>query len=190
VFHVELRQFPHIARAFNLTAEDVQRRFVGPWARQETLELDEHRFSPEKARLTIYEGPHLRPDQIGMDRGWANVTKSGVDVTERMMADAIAPRTSVAGLKRQIESLCATRMLGIPDVLSLADESLPGRRVSERVALAEQSVWELLHQGRLRMVSAGDTDDTLSSDLWQPILLSWESWSETEPTVLLTAPET
>jgi hypothetical protein len=189
VFHVQLRQFPHVARTFNLTAEEVQRRFVGPWTRQEAIELNEYRFSPEKGRLTIYEGPHLRPDQLGLDRGWANVTKSGVDVTERVIADAIAPRSSVAGLKKEIESLCATRMLAISDVLSLADETLPGRRVSERVALAEQGVWELLHQGRLRMVSAGDPDDTLSSDLWQPILLSWESWSETEPTVLLTVPE-
>ena len=188
MFHVELRHFPHVARAFNLTEEELRRRFVDPWARKETVELDEQRFSPEKTRLTIYEAPQLRPDQIGMGRGWANVTRSGEDVTERVFGDTIAPRSAVEKLKDEVASRCAVGPVGIGDVLSMADAELPGRRVSERVALAEECVWELLHQGRASMVSAGDPGDTLAVELWQPILLSWETWTEPEPTVLLTPP--
>jgi hypothetical protein len=138
--------------------------------------------------LTIFEGPELRQDQIGMGRGWGNVTRLGVDVTERVLGDAIAPRSSVEKLKADVASRCVAGRLGVGDVLSLADEELPGRRVSERIALAEQCIWELLHQRGVRMVSAGDPDDTVGKELWQPILLSWETWTEPDPTVLLAAP--
>ncbi len=188
MFHIELRQFPHVARAFNLTADELERRFVRPWIRQEAIDLDDRRWSPDRATLTIYEAPELRRDQIGMGRGWANVTRSGEDVTEPVLGDAVAPRSSVQLLKEEIESRCADDALSIADVRWLADERLPGRRVSERVAVAEQAVWELLHHGRLSMISAGNPDDTLAADLWQPILLSWETWSEAEPSVLLAAP--
>ena len=31
VFHVELRQFPHVARVFNLSREELDARFARPW---------------------------------------------------------------------------------------------------------------------------------------------------------------
>jgi len=64
MFHVELRQFPHLARAFNLTGEELQERIVAPWVAGEMVDWGDQRWAPERARLTIYEGPRLRPDAI------------------------------------------------------------------------------------------------------------------------------
>ncbi len=73
MFHVELRQFPHQARAFNLTRDQLEARILGPWVSGGSIELDDRHWLPDRARLTIYEGPHLAPDQLGMGRGWQNV---------------------------------------------------------------------------------------------------------------------
>ena len=73
MFHLELRQFPHVARAFNLSREELERRFVGPWVSGQAIDQDDRRWSPEKARLTILEGPELRLEEIGLGRGWANL---------------------------------------------------------------------------------------------------------------------
>ena len=86
MFHVELRQFPHQARAFNLSREELDTRVIAPWVAGRAIELDDRRWSPERARLTIYESPHLTPDQLGMGRGWQSVTRDGVDVTARLLA--------------------------------------------------------------------------------------------------------
>src|SRR5204863_2643722 len=64
VFHVELRQFPNVARSFNLSESELHARVVGPWVAERPLELDDRRWSPDKARLTIYEGPRLAPEEI------------------------------------------------------------------------------------------------------------------------------
>jgi len=37
VFHVELRQFPHVARVFNLSREQLDARFACPWASGTTI---------------------------------------------------------------------------------------------------------------------------------------------------------
>ena len=46
VFHVELRQFPHQTRAFNLTREELDARILGPWVSAGGVELDDRRWSP------------------------------------------------------------------------------------------------------------------------------------------------
>jgi hypothetical protein len=183
VFHIELRQFPHVARAFNLSEEEVERRFLGPFARDQMIELDDRRWAPERVKLTIYEGPELRSDEIGLGRGWANATKSGEDVTARVVAlarqaagsqpaQAAAP-SSVEEVKQEILGRCASTSVGIEDVVAIVNAGFGLRRVSERLALAEQAVWELLHQGRVSMVRAGNA---VPKEEWAPVLLSWETW--------------
>ena len=88
MFHLELRQFPHVARVFNLTREDLDARFARPWVSGSTIEHDDRRWAPERAKLTIYEGPELRTDEIGMGRGWPTVGKTSQDVTETVLAEA------------------------------------------------------------------------------------------------------
>jgi hypothetical protein len=173
VFHVELRQFPHQARAFNLTAEQLNARIVAPWTSGGVIELDERRWSSDRAKLTIYEGPHLAPDQLGMGRGWANVTRSGEDVTARVLAERAGPGP-VAELKREVVERCDYGAVPLRRLVELTGERYPGSRVSERLALCEQAVWELLHENAVTLVRAGVAVDRAD---WQGVLLRWEAWS-------------
>jgi hypothetical protein len=167
VFHVELKQFPGVARAFNLNADELQRRFVGPWLAGQVVELDDRRYAPDRARIVIYEGPELSTAEMGMGRGWANVMRAGSNVTARMLrADP-----AVEQLKQAIEGRLP---LSIPAIVALASEQWPGRRASERLALAELAVWELLHQRRARLTDHGQPVEPAQ---WEPLVLAWETWS-------------
>jgi hypothetical protein len=172
VFHIELRQFPHQARAFNLTREALEARIVGPWVAGGAVELDDRRWSSDRAKLTIYEGPELSGDQLGLGRGWANVTRSGEDVTTRMLAERAQP-APVTELGRELRERCAYGPVPLRRLVELAGERYPQSRVSERLALCEQTVWELLHEGVVRLVRAGVTVERPG---WEDVLLSWEAW--------------
>ncbi len=195
VFHVELRQFPHQARAFNLTSEELRARISAPWVAGETVECGDRRWAPERAKLTIFEGPQLRPDEIGLGRGWANATRGGVEVTASILADAQAQAQHALGesagqtepsaleLEEEILDACAAGRIGVHEALSLASERHPGMRVSERLALAERSVWELLHHGRVRMVrrvaaDGGSRWDVVAKREWDAVLLAWATWAD------------
>jgi hypothetical protein len=174
VFHVELRQFPHQARAFNLTREELDARILERWVAGAVIELDDRRWSPERARLTIYEGPRLAPEDLGMGRGWGNVTRDGSEVTERLLAEVAHP-TPVAELKDELIALLADGPLPLTDVVALAAERYPRARVSECVALCEQAVWELLHVSEISLIREGAP---VARGDWQATLLSWAAWRD------------
>jgi hypothetical protein len=180
MFHLELRQFPHVARAFNLVREELETRILTPWVQGRPVELDDRRWAPERAKLTIYEGRALATEEIGMGRGWANAARSGEAVTERMLADAersIKAPPALTELKQELLARCAGGRVGLNRVVELARFGEPSRRASERLALAEQAVWELLHEGHAGLVRAGAP---LAPADWQPALLSWAAWGEEE----------
>ena len=180
MFHLELRQFPHVARAFNLTREELDTRFTRPWAGGQVVELEDRRWAPERARLTIFEGPELRTDEIGMGRGWANVNKTARDVTDAVLAEAQRggqDRAAVDTFKAEVRGAARTPV-SFPEVLTLAMAAYPQWRVSERVALAEQAVWELLYQGGLKLVAP---DGPIEADAWQALFLSWPAWVQQGP---------
>jgi hypothetical protein len=181
VFHVELRRFPHVARAFNLNREELDTRIVAPWVAGRPVELDQRRWEPDRAQLTIYDAPELRPDQLGQGRGWANVTRDGTDVTAGLLVALSEPEPgdpSVVQLKRRLEELCAVGAVVVRDVPSLVDADPAALRPSRRLALAEQAIWELLHQGRIRMFCG---EVKLAPHEWEPVLLAWETWAEVGP---------
>ncbi len=177
MFHVELRQFPNLARAFNLSKPELEETVLRPWAEERPVLLDDRRWSPEKAKLTIYEGPALEPEEMGLGRSWGNVTRRGEDVTARMVEQARAAARPDEAFKRMLEE---RGRLALPDVIALAAAEQPGRRASESLALAEQAVWELLHQGRVRLRRG---DDDLMADEWQAVLLAWASWCDADLTI-------
>jgi hypothetical protein len=179
VFHVELRQFPHQARAFNLTREQLDAQILGSWVAGRAIELDDRRWSPERAKLTIYEGPQLAPNELGMGRGWGNVTRDGEDVTARVLAERAQP-PPVAELKREVLDRCAYGPMPLRRLVELSGERYPRARVSERIALCEQAAWELLHEGAVRLVRAGAP---VERGEWQGVLLRWEAWSDGAVTV-------
>jgi hypothetical protein len=188
VYHLELRQFPHVARAFNLDREALDTRFLRPFAAGELIEYEDRRWGAEKTRLTVLEGPELDQADRGLGRGWAQATKRGRDVTEQVLAEinrGAEARPEVEALKDAIAEVARTR-ISFPDAVALAAAKQPLWRASEQLALAEQAVWEMLHQGRLRMC---DGDDELSPDRWQPIVLRWSTWAAaTGGSITLRAP--
>jgi hypothetical protein len=169
VIHVELRRFPHVVRVFNLTREEVDERVVKPWVAGVAVELDDRRWEPGRTRLAIYDGPEVPPEDRGLGRGWANVTRAGQEVTERLLD---AARGSVENFKAE---LLTHARLTLEEVVALAGQSHPQARVSDRLDLAERAVWELLHEGRLRL--AGPDGAPLDREQWAPALLNWETWT-------------
>ncbi len=190
VFHLELRQFPHIARVFNLTREELDARFAKPWVSGSTIEHDDRRWAPERAKLTIYEGRELRTDEIGMGRGWPTVGKTAKEVTETVLAEAqrgSEARSAIHTFKAVIAGAAATPMT-FGELIELAAREYPQWRASEQLALAEQAVWEMLHQGELQL---SGLDGPIARDRWQPILLSWSTWIESgsDPLLLERTPQ-
>ncbi len=180
MFHVELRQFPNVARSFNLSRPELDVQILVPWVAERPVELDDRRWSPAKARLTIYEGPELRAEDMGLGRSWGNVTRNCEEVTERVLEEAAAivlpdSAASVEQFKLLLAGCAADRTVPLHEIPALAGRRHPGARASEQLALAERSVWELLHQHRVRMVR-GEAE--VAQDEWQPVLLAWETWTE------------
>jgi hypothetical protein len=176
VFHVELRQFPHQTRAFNLTREELDARIVRPWVAGEVVALDDRQWPPERSRLTIYEGPVLAGDQLGLGRGWANATREGEDVTARVLAEAAHP-PPVAELKRELVAGAAEGAVSLAAIVELTGERYPQARVSERLALCELAVWELLHEGAVELTRDGVP---VAREEWQAALLDWDAWTGDE----------
>lgn len=85
MFHAQLRQFPHNVDRFNLGERELLAILV-PWVQGRTVELGEHKWSAENARVTVLEGPHLELGELSMGRGWGTAERRGVDVTERALA--------------------------------------------------------------------------------------------------------
>ena len=89
-YHVQLRQFPHNHARFNIAPRELA-AIAERWARGEWIELGERKWTPHQARLTILEGSPLPDSQLTMGRGWRHAERSGVDVTERVLASVAAP---------------------------------------------------------------------------------------------------
>jgi hypothetical protein len=199
VFHVELRQFPRTARAFNLSREETQRRFIAPWLRRATIELDGQQFTPGRAKLSIYEGRELKTAELGLGRGWQNATRSGEDVTQRELTAATSARVAVevaigaadpamlGSIKDELVAQCALAPVALSQALVLASRAQPAARVSERLAVAERAVWELLHEQRAQLFRAG-AQAPIDQIEWGSVLLTWSSWSDSPPAVLLASP--
>jgi hypothetical protein len=181
MFHVEVRQFPHVARAFNLGGDELRERILAPWVGEPELEFQERQWSTSKAKLTIYEGPELTPDQIGLGRGWANATRAGEDVTVRLLAGArsaaVTPQDEATDwLKRELVARVNGGRVPIREALELVNGRCPGWRMSDRLAVAERAVWELLHQGGLRMLRG---ESPVEPAAWEAVVLDWETWCGT-----------
>lgn len=165
-----------MARVFNLTREELEARFVRPWVAGALIEHDDRRWAPDRARLTILEGARLRPDELGMGRGWATANKAGADVTDAVVAAArrgAQGRSHLDALKQALAQLTASPV-SCADVVALAAAAHPGWRASDQLALAEQAVWEMLHQRRVILTASGRP---VGPAQWRPILLSWATWA-------------
>jgi hypothetical protein len=83
-YHLELRQFPHVARRFNQSEQQVL-ALAKPWVGEEWIEEAERKWNMNEATLTILEGPKLSMADLAMGRGWRNAQRRSDDVTERVL---------------------------------------------------------------------------------------------------------
>jgi len=179
VFHIELRQFPHTARAFNLSEEELRTQILTPWVAGRDVERAQREFSPRKARLTVISGPELAAGELGMGRGWQQAMRSGEDVTEVTLDGARRAHgggEALEALKQELLALCGAEPPALGLAAELAGAHWPQQRVSERLALAEQAVWELLHERRLQLL-AGDPSAPVPEEQWRALVMSWSGWS-------------
>jgi hypothetical protein len=84
-YHLELRQFPHVARRFNQSEQQVL-ALAKPWVGEEWIEEAERKWNMNEATLTILEGPKLSMADLAMARGWRNAQRRSEDVTERVLS--------------------------------------------------------------------------------------------------------
>ncbi len=191
MFHVELRRFPHVARAFNLSENDLQSRIVLPWVRGIPIVLEDRQWTTtEKTRLAIYEAPEIAPEERGLGRGWSNVTRDGTDVTTKFLDAARAqlnagrPEAYMPELKRELVTSAQSRPLPLPAAVALVDGRQPTWRPSERLSLVERAVWELLQHGELTLLRSSAQ---VPAAEWEPVLLARETWNDPAAEVSLIA---
>jgi hypothetical protein len=137
VFHVELRQFPHTACAFNLSEAELS-ALVEPWLREQWIELGERKWNPHQARMTILEGPHLPVEDLAIGRGWRNAQHQSEDVTERVLARAWGGDADT-----ELLSLLGDDPAALLAAWRLAAQRRPELAPSESLALAESTLRSL-----------------------------------------------
>jgi hypothetical protein len=145
VFHVQLRQFPHSARAYNLSRAELVQRFTRPWAGGQEVATEDRRWAPQKARLTIYESRPLRADEVAIGRGWGNVEREGADVTERELA---AVRLAPAAARPPAA--------GSPPALAAVKDELVALTGIAPIPLARAVSLAICRSGRSRVRAARD----------------------------------
>jgi hypothetical protein len=188
VFHVELRQFPHQTRAFNLSREELDERILRPWVAGERVELNDRRWAPDRATLVIYEAPMLEVAEMGLGRGWQNATRTGRDVTDQLLTESRAvgdDAPTAQDFKAEIATRAAAGEMPLTGLVELAGEWYPQSRVSERIALCERVVWELLHSVPVTLTRGGDA---LQAYEWQAVLLTWSTWADNGPDAVSLTP--
>ncbi|HEX3832611.1 MAG TPA: hypothetical protein VHW04_11615 [Solirubrobacteraceae bacterium] len=184
VYHLELRQFPHTARVFNLQRAELDARFVRPWVQGAMIEHEERRWAPERTKLKVLHGPTVRLDELGLGRGWGQATKDSVDVTGEVVAEAergAQARPEVETLKEEVVAR-AGEPIDLRAVFALAGAAHPQWRASEQLSVAEQAVWELLHQERVAMVS---DEAEIPRERWQETVLQFSSWAPAADSVAI-----
>ncbi len=159
VYHIELRQSYHNLNRFNLAGPEL-RPILDPWVREKVFELEERKWNPGEAKLIILEGPELPLEQLTMGRGWAAALREGVDVTDKLMAQAeefraaetAAPAASAQTAAADTGALTlealgaqAAALLGSDPGRLLAEwraaaSRAPGLSPSESLALAEHAI--------------------------------------------------
>jgi hypothetical protein len=100
MFHVEIRMGVQVVREFNLGDERLWLEFLAPLMAGKEFLVEGHDFIPRQTRLTVFEGPELRGDQLGMGRGWQNVERTATDVTERVLTRAREHVAATAAAQR------------------------------------------------------------------------------------------
>lgn len=148
-----------VVREFNLGERELWTRFLAPLMADKDFTLEGHDFTPRKTRIAIYDGPELRPDQLGIGRGWQNVERTGSDVTGEVLARArehagatrtTAPPTWEALRERAIGRLSAGPV-SFDEIVAMAANLMPDSTAGEQLAAGERAAVELLRSGAAQL---------------------------------------
>ena len=148
-----------VVREFNLDEREVWTRFLAPLMADRDFTLEGHDFTPRKTRIAIYNGPELRPDQLGIGRGWQNVERTGNDVTGEVLAKArehvgvtrtTAPPTWEILRERAIGRLSAGP-ISYDEIVAMAANLMPDSTAGEQLAAGERAAVELLRTGAAQL---------------------------------------
>jgi hypothetical protein len=193
VLHVQLQRFPHSARAFNLSEDDVRLAIIEPWVAGRLIELGERFWTPGECKLTILDGPELDPGELGLGRGWPAALKRGRNVTGELIRapGAADPRRVAAGptfedFKDEVLALSLRGAPTLEDLWRLAVHRYPERSLSDRLSMAERAVKALLHDELATLSAYGAA---VSPDEVERVVGAWETWVPGQPDVLLRATE-
>lgn len=159
----------NVVREFNLSEERLWLQFLAPLIDDREFTLEGHNFVPRQVRLKVYEGPELRPDQLGMGRGWQNVERNALDVTERVFARArehveraraaSGTTAGAAGAEDLVRERLIGRLAAGPisahEILAVAAELTPDATEQERLEIAQQALWQLLERGAAQLTPSG-----------------------------------
>ncbi len=89
MYHVELRHFPFTAYRFNLSDRELL-ALLDPWVHDKWIDLDERKWSPQQARITVLEGPEMPVYELSMGRGWRSAQRKSKDVSAQVLERARA----------------------------------------------------------------------------------------------------
>jgi hypothetical protein len=87
IYHLELNAFPQVATLFNQTGQQVGAVVIS-WVQNQIVELDDEKWAPWEAKITIIEGPEIPLGGLSMGRGWKTALREGTDVTEKVLSEA------------------------------------------------------------------------------------------------------
>jgi CrcB protein len=144
MFHVEIRQFPHSARAFNLGRAELEPLLRG-WLAGTEVHWGERDWQPKKAKLVILEGAELDTSEIGMGRGWPEAQRRSREVTDELLRSArVTP--ALPDARPLLRQLMGEAPAPLGELVGL----LTGAGVDARAA--DAAVWALLQAGELELV--------------------------------------
>jgi hypothetical protein len=157
MFHVEMRMGMNVVREFNLSDQRLWLDFLAPLMADQEFTLEGHDFTPRHTRLTVYEGPELRLDQLSLGRGWQNAERTSSDVTERVLERAreharhsTRPQPTLPGaadlVRERLLGRIAAGPISADEILAIATELMPDSTEEERLDAAQRAAWELLER--------------------------------------------
>jgi len=160
----------NVVREFNLNDERLWVNFLAPLMAGQEFTLEGHDFTPRHTRLTVYEGPELRIDELNFGRGWGNAERTGTDVTERVLQQAreYTEQRAAAADSHRAEPPAATelvreRLLGriaagpisAREILAITAELMPEATDAVRLEAAERAAWALLERDAAQLTPSG-----------------------------------
>ncbi|HEX2703967.1 MAG TPA: hypothetical protein VHM72_11130 [Solirubrobacteraceae bacterium] len=190
MYHVEIRENPQRANAFNLDLARLHAELIDPWLSGEVFEFGGSEWIPQRTTMMILEGPELPLHRLGLGRGWTNALHEGKDVTMEVLEAAKAANTgraSVAAragagrapdIERDILARVAVGPLSLPVVWDRAEIVAPDASAGERLVLAEAALNHLPAEGHVELCRGEDpSGDSLTPDEADAVLRAREAWS-------------